>query len=185
MIGTSTVPGAFTEEVVTTMASAVERPIIFPLSNPISLAEANPQDILNWTNGTALVATGSAYDDVTINGKTISVAQCNNAFIFPGLGLGIICAQAERVTPGMMDVSIDELSRSVKIQDDPTERLLPQVSQMQDVSKNIAVAVAKKAVNEGIAKIGPEEDIEKLVSSNIWKPVYMPYKRVDHLTSNG
>lgn len=185
MIGTSTVPGAFTEEVVTTMASAVERPIIFPLSNPINLAEATPQDILNWTNGMALVATGSPYDDVTINGKTISIAQCNNAFIFPGLGLGIICAQAERVSPGMMDVSIHELSRSLEIQDDPQERLLPQVSQMQDVSKNIAVAVAKQAVKEGIARIGPEEDIEKLVSSNIWKPVYIPYKRVDHLRSNG
>lgn len=179
LIGTSTVPGAFTKEVVTTMASAVKRPIIFPLSNPLSLAEAIPPDILNWTNGMALVATGSPYNDVTINGKTIPVAQCNNAFIFPGLGLGIICAQAERVSSGMIDVSIDELSRSVNIQDDPHQRLLPQVSQMQEVSKNIAVAVAKKAVNEGIARISPEENIEKLVNSNIWKPVYISYKRVD------
>jgi malate dehydrogenase (oxaloacetate-decarboxylating) len=185
LIGTSTVHGAFTKEVVTTMASAVERPIIFPISNPINLAEAIPQDILNWTNGMALVATGSPYEDVTINGKTISVSQCNNALIFPGLGFGIICVQAEKVSPGMIDVSIEELTRSVNIQDDPNERLLPQMSEMQEVSKNIAVAVAKKAVNEGIARIGPEQDIEKLVNSKIWKPIYMPYKRMDHPQSHG
>lgn len=179
LIGTSAVQGAFTKEVVTTMASAVERPVIFPLSNPINLAEATPKDILKWTNGMALVAAGSPCDDVIVNGKIISVAQCNNAFIFPGLGLGIICAQAEMVSPGMIDVSIKKLSSFFKINNDPHERLLPQVSEMQEISKNIAVAVAKKAVEEGIARIGPEEDIGKLVTSNIWKPIYMPYKRVD------
>lgn len=184
LIGTSAVKGAFSREVVKTMASGVERPIIFPLSNPISMAEASPKDILNWTGGMALVAAGSPYDDVIINGEKISVAQCNNAFIFPGLGLGIICSEAEKVTSGMIDISIEVLSRSVKIGDDPHARLLPEVSQMQQVSKNIAIAVSKQAVKEKIARIGQEEDIEKLVNSNIWKPVYRPYKRVDHLQVN-
>lgn len=184
LIGTSAVNGAFSKEVVKTMALGVERPIIFPLSNPISRAEANPQDILNWTDGMAIVAAGSPHDDVIINGEKISVAQCNNAFIFPGLGLGIISSEAGRVTPGMIDISIVVLSRSVKIKDDPHARLLPEVSQMQEVSKNIAVAVAKQAVKEKIARIGQEEDIEKLINFNIWKPVYTPYKKVDHLQTN-
>jgi malate dehydrogenase (oxaloacetate-decarboxylating) len=184
LIGTSAVKGAFSREVVKTMASGVERPIIFPLSNPINLAEASPQDILNWTDGMALVAAGSPHDDVIINGEKISVAQCNNAFIFPGLGLGIICSEADKVTPGMIGISIDELSRSVKIKDDPHARLLPEVSQMQQVSKNIAIAVAKQALKEGIAGIELDEDIDKLVNSNIWKPVYRPYKRVDHIQVN-
>lgn len=180
LIGTSAVQGAFNQELVTTMASSVERPIIFPLSNPITLAEASPQDILKWTEGKALVAAGSSYDDVKIKGKLISIAQCNNAFIFPGLGLGIISAQAKRVSQGMIEVGIDELSNSVDILNDPQERLLPPVSKMPEISRNIAVAVAKKAVEEGIEGIDHQEDIEDLISSNVWKPVYMPYKRVYH-----
>lgn len=178
LIGTSAVPGAFNKEVVTTMASSVERPIIFPLSNPPTRAEANPQDILNWTEGRSLVAAGSPYDDVEINGKVIAIAQCNNAFIFPGLGLGIISAQARRVSQGMIDISIEELSNSVDIMKDPHERLLPQVSKMPKISRNIAVKVAKKAVEEGLAGIDSDVDIEELILSNIWKPVYMPYIRV-------
>jgi malate dehydrogenase (oxaloacetate-decarboxylating) len=174
LIGTSTIQNAFTKEVVTSMASAVERPIIFPLSNPITLAEAHPHDILKWTNGKALVAAGSPYEDITINEKTISIAQCNNAFIFPGLGLGVISSQAERVSHGMIDAAVDELSISVNSQDELNERLLPDVSNLKEVSKNIAVAVALKAVNEGIARIN-SLNIEKLIESNIWKPIYVPY----------
>jgi malate dehydrogenase (oxaloacetate-decarboxylating) len=106
LIGTSAVHGAFNEDVVRAMASAVERPIIFPISNPPSLAEADPEDVLIWTGGRALVASGSPHDDVTINGKKILVAQCNNAFVFPGLGLGVICARAKRVTPSMIDAAV-------------------------------------------------------------------------------
>ena len=177
LIGTSTIHGAFTKDVVTTMASAVKRPIIFPLSNPKTHAEAHPHDILKWTNGKALVAAGSPYDDFTINEKTISIAQCNNAFIFPGLGLGIICAQAERVSPGMIDAAVEELKHSVNIQNDPNERLLPDLSNLKKFSKNIAVAVALKADSEGIALI-ESENVEQLVESNIWKPRYVPYKGI-------
>ena len=176
LIGTSTVHGAFNKDVVGAMASAVERPIIFPISNPPSLAEATAGDILRWTSGKALVATGSPHEDVTINGNKIPVAQCNNAFIFPGLGLGVICARAKRVTPAMIDATVMELGSSVKLHADHDERLLPEVSKLQEVSKNIAVAVVKRAVDEGVARIDPEEDVEEVVNRNIWKPAYIPYR---------
>ncbi|MGZ7108014.1 MAG: NAD-dependent malic enzyme [Methanobacterium sp.] len=176
LIGTSTVKGAFTKEVVTAMAANVERPIIFPLSNPLTLAEAIPRDILHWTDGNALVATGSPFDDVFINGKRLSVAQCNNAFIFPGLGLGIISSHAERVTSGMIDAATLELANSVNIHNDFNVRLLPEVSRLREVSKKIGMAVASKAILEGVARNPGNENIEKLVNSNIWEPVYIPYK---------
>ena len=182
LIGTSTVHGAFSKEVVTTMASAVERPIIFPLSNPLTLAEAHPHDILKWTNGRALVAAGSPYDDVIVDGKRFTIAQCNNALMFPGLGLGVISAQAGRVSPGMIDAAVNELSNSVNILDDPKESLLPDVSNLREVSKNIAVAVAKKAASERIARIEPE-NVEQVVESNIWKPIYVTYKGIGNCPS--
>jgi malate dehydrogenase (oxaloacetate-decarboxylating) len=175
LIGTSAVNNAFDIEVIKAMASGVEYPIIFPLSNPPIMAEATPENILRWTDGNAIVATGSPYPDVILNGKSISVAQCNNALIFPGLGLGIICAQAKRVTSGMIDAAVKELSNSVNLQDDHHSRLLPEVSRLQEVSRNIAVAVVKKAIVEGTARINPNEDIMELVNENIWKPVYVPY----------
>ncbi|OEC86373.1 MULTISPECIES: NAD-dependent malic enzyme [Methanobacterium] len=175
LIGTSAVNSAFDIEVIKAMASGVEYPIIFPLSNPPIMAEATPENILRWTDGNALVATGSPYADVILNGKSISVAQCNNALIFPGLGLGIICAHAKRVTSGMIDAAVKELSNSVNLQDDHHSRLLPEVSRLQEVSKKIAVAVVKKAIEDGTAKINPNRDIIELVNENIWKPVYVPY----------
>ena len=181
LIGTSTVQGAFTKEVVTAMAANVERPIIFPLSNPITLAEATPHDILHWTDGKALVAAGSPFDDVIFNGKHLSVAQCNNAFIFPGLGLGIISSQAKKVTSRMIDAATIELANSVNTPDNSNVRLLPEVSMLREVSKKIGIAVARQAISEGVASTPENEDIEKLVDSNIWEPVYMPYKPLNNV----
>jgi malate dehydrogenase (oxaloacetate-decarboxylating) len=175
LIGTSTNHGAFTREIITEMASNVDMPIIFPLSNPLTLTEAIPEDIINWTNGKALIATGSPFDDVLFQGKRFPVAQCNNALIFPGLGLGVISSQAERVTSGMMDAATIELANSVKL-NRKRPKLLPEVSQLQEVSKNIGVAVFKQAILEGVSRKRVDDDIEKLVDSNIWEPVYMPYK---------
>lgn len=176
LIGTSTDHGAFTKDVVTTMAARVERPIIFPLSNPLTLIEATPQDIYDWTNGKAIVATGSPFNDVNINDKSLSVAQCNNALIFPGLGLGIISSQAKRVSSGMLDAATIELANSVNVQDNTLPQLLPEVSKLQKVSKRIGVAVARQAILEGVARKPTYEDVEKLVESNIWEPAYIPYK---------
>ena len=172
LIGTSTVQGAFNREVITTMASHVERPIIFPLSNPLTLVEAIPEDIIRWTEGRALIATGSPFSDVEFQGKSYPVSQCNNALIFPGLGLGIISCQAERVTSGMLDAATMELANST---DDDT-RLLPEISQLQEVSKNIGVAVARQAILEGVARIREDGDVMNLVKSNIWEPAYVPYQ---------
>jgi malate dehydrogenase (oxaloacetate-decarboxylating) len=154
------------------MASHVERPIIFPLSNPLTLAEATPDDIIHWTEGRALVATGSPFSDVEFQGNSYPVSQCNNALIFPGLGLGIISCQAERVSAGMMDAATLELANSTTDQ----TRLLPEICQLQEVSKNIGVAVARQAILEGVARKRSDENVENLVESNIWKPVYMPYQ---------
>jgi Malic enzyme len=175
LIGTSAVNGAFDKKVIKSMASMVKHPIIFPLSNPPIMAEATPQDILNWTDGNAIIATGSPYPDVILNGKPISVPQCNNALIFPGLGLGIICAKVKKVTSGMIDAAVKELSNSVGLQDDHHPRLLPEVSKLQEVSINIAVAVVKKAIAEGNSRINPNRNIHELINENIWKPAYVPY----------
>ncbi|NYB52670.1 MAG: NAD-dependent malic enzyme [Methanobacteriaceae archaeon] len=172
LIGTSTVPGAFNQEVITEMASHVERPIIFPLSNPITLIEALPNDIIRWTGGKALIATGSPFDDVIFNEDSFPISQCNNALIFPGLGLGIISCQAERVTSGMMDAAIGELASAVDLKD---SRLLPEISELRIVSKKIGVAVARQAILEGVSSYSLE-NVEKRVESNIWKAAYVPYK---------
>nr|WP_231553508.1 NAD-dependent malic enzyme [Methanobacterium formicicum] len=175
LIGTSTVQGAFTRKVITTMASQVEHPIIFPLSNPLTLVEAVPDDLIRWTWGKALVATGSPFNDVNFRGKSYPVAQCNNALIFPGLGLGVISSQAERVTAGMMDAATQALASSAEEED--TQRLLPDVSHLMEVSKNIGMAVAQQAILEGVACC-QDNDVESLVESNIWEPVYRPYKPI-------
>ncbi|AXV40163.1 MAG: NAD-dependent malic enzyme [Methanobacterium sp. BAmetb5] len=173
LIGTSTVQGAFTREVITTMASQVEHPIIFPLSNPLTLVEAVPDDLIRWTGGKVLVATGSPFKDVNFQGQSYPVAQCNNALIFPGLGLGVISSQAERMTAGMMDAATQALASSVEEED--IRRLLPDVSHLMEVSKNIGMAVAEQAILEGVACC-QDNDVESLVESNIWEPVYRPYK---------
>lgn len=175
LIGTSTVKGAFTEDVVTAMGANIERPIIFPLSNPLTLIEAIPHDIYHWSDVKALVATGSPFNDVNINGKILPVAQCNNALIFPGFGLGIISCQAERVTSSMIDAATLELANAVDIHEYPYSKLLPDISRLQEVSKNIGVAVATQAMLEGVAR-KTTNDVAKLVESNIWEPTYVPYK---------
>ena len=175
LIGTSTASGAFNEKIIREMASHIDQPIIFPLSNPISLIEAVPEDIIKWTNGKALVATGSPFKDVMYNGKEYPIAQCNNALIFPGLGLGIISSQAMRVTSGMMDAAIMELASSVDLEGE-TPRLLPEVSKLQEVSKKIGVSVARQAILEGVSRQSSMDNVEKKVESNIWEPIYRPYK---------
>ena len=115
------------------------------------------------------------------NWKHLSVAQCNNAFIFPGLGLGIISSQAKKVTSRMMDAATIELANSVNTPDNSNVRLLPEVSMLREVSKKIGIAVARQAISEGVASTPENEDIEKLVDSNIWEPVYMPYKPLNNV----
>ena len=176
LIGVSGQPGAFTEAAVREMAKHVARPIIFPLSNPTSRSEATPQDLLDWTDGRALIGTGSPYEPATVGGKKIHIDQTNNSYVFPGLALGIIASKAKRVTDGMIMAAAKELARLAPTQKDKQASLLPSLSDSRALSRTIALAVGKQAIQDGQARVtGPELNDE--VQANIWEPVYVPYER--------
>jgi malate dehydrogenase (oxaloacetate-decarboxylating) len=177
LIGVSGQPGAFTEAAVREMAKHVARPIIFPLSNPTSRSEAVPQDLLNWTDGRALIGTGSPFEPVTVGGKKIHIDQTNNSYVFPGLALGIIASKAKRVTDGMIMAAAKELARLAPTQKDKQASLLPSLSDSRELSRTIALAVGKQAIRDGQAQVGGEGELEDEVHANIWEPVYAPYER--------
>lgn len=173
LIGVSGQKGLFTEEVVREMASHVARPILFPLSNPTSRAEAVPEDILNWTEGRALVATGSPFEPVTLeDGSIHPISQSNNTYIFPGIGLGVIAAGASRVTDAMFMASVRALSDMSPALEDPANPLLPPISDIRAVSRHIAKAVALQAQADGVAPTTSEAELDALIAKNYWKPVY-------------
>ncbi|WP_367026953.1 NAD-dependent malic enzyme [Methylococcus sp. ANG] len=172
LIGVSGVAGAFTETIVKTMAGQVLRPIILPLSNPTSRCEALPARILAWTEGRALVATGSPFADVAWGGRSFPIPQCNNAYVFPGLGLGILAADARRVTPGMFMAAAQALADASPAAADPDAPLLPPLTAIRSVSRRIALAVAKEAIAAGIAAPSSDADLERLVDERMWTPAY-------------
>jgi malate dehydrogenase (oxaloacetate-decarboxylating) len=177
LIGVSGVPGAFTEEIVREMARGAARPIIFPLSNPTSRCEATPADLLVWTEGKALVATGSPFADIAYKGRTIPVTQCNNSYIFPGLGLGILASGAKRVTDGMFmaaSMALAEASPALTKQDAP---LLPPLEGIRQVSRRIAIAVAAEAQKAGVAERMSEDETARLVDQRMWVPQYLRLTR--------
>ncbi|HAU1182829.1 TPA: NAD-dependent malic enzyme [Legionella pneumophila] len=175
LLGVSGQPNQFKEAMIKTMLSYCERPIIFPLSNPTSRAEAIPQDLLNWTAGKALIATGSPFEPVVINGHKIEIAQCNNSYIFPGVGLGVVAGQAKRVTDLMMmaaAVALSELAPAIRTGEG---RLLPELNSIREVSQHIARAVILQGIKEG--HIGPMNDneIDDSIKRTMWTPQYEPY----------
>ncbi len=174
LLGTSGVTGAFSEEVIKEMAKRVERPIIMPMSNPTPLAEATPADLLKWTDGKALIATGSPFEPVEYNGVTYEIGQSNNAFVFPGLGLGAIVTKAKVFTKGMFTAAADAVAHAVD-SSALGASLLPHVRDLQSVSFAVAVAVAKAAVEDGVARYSPE-DVEDAVRNAMWHPVYREIK---------
>ncbi|GAA3047845.1 oxaloacetate-decarboxylating malate dehydrogenase [Pseudonocardia yunnanensis] len=177
LIGTSGQGGAFTEPIVREMAAHTERPIILPMSNPTPLAEATPADLLAWTHGRALVATGSPFDPVTHGGVTYQIGQANNSLIFPGLGLGAIVARATRITDGMLTAAV----HAVAALTDPTTPgapILPPPVRLRDTSAAVAVAVACAAVRDGVARQTLDDDIEKRVHAAMWQPRYAPIHAV-------
>jgi malate dehydrogenase (oxaloacetate-decarboxylating) len=176
LIGFSTVKGIFSESIVREMAGKTGRPIIFPLSNPTSLSEAEPADLLAWTEGRALVATGSPFAPVAYNGKTIEIAQCNNVFIFPAVGLGVIASQARRVTDKMIQAAARALGNHSPALQDPAGSLLPKVSSLREVALDIAYAVGAKAQEEGLAAASEPEAFRKKVTESQWFPEYMGYE---------
>ncbi|HLF66693.1 MAG TPA: malic enzyme-like NAD(P)-binding protein, partial [Gammaproteobacteria bacterium] len=175
LIGASAVAGAFTEEIIRLMATNTPKPIIMPLSNPLSKSEATPHDLIQWTDGRAIIATGSPYPDVVYEGKQIRIAQCNNAFSFPGIGLGAIAAKAKYITDGMLWEAAQALSLCSHALDNPLEPILPKLTESKKIRRAIAVAVAKRAREEGIAQISPDADLEHEIDSMIWEPRYYRY----------
>ncbi|CAM4143214.1 oxaloacetate-decarboxylating malate dehydrogenase [Bacillus pretiosus] len=179
LIGTSTVAGAFKEEIIKEMASHVERPIILPMSNPTPLAEAKPADLIEWTEGRALVATGSPFEPVTYNGVTYVIGQSNNALIFPGLGLGTIVVRASVMTDGMFAAAAEAVASMVDTSQ-PGAPILPEVEELRNISEMVAIEVAKVAVAEGVARENlNDNDIKIAVKEAIWEPEYRQIKAVE------
>lgn len=170
LIGTSGVPGAFTEEVVRTMAEINERPAIMPISNPTNLCEAKASDIIKWSDGRALVVTGSPSDPVEYNGVTYNIGQANNALLYPGLGLGIIVAKAKTVTDNMLSVAAHGIA-SLQELSEPGAPLLPPVSKLKEASKLVAIAVVLETVKEGLNK-KDILDATDAVTKEIWEASY-------------
>ena len=173
LIGTSAEPGTFTEVIVREMAAHVERPVIFPMSNPTSKCEAKPVDLVNWTGGRALIATGSPFDPVSFGGRTMKIGQGNNVFVFPGLGLGTLVCEAKEVTESMFAAAAVRLAAEVNEEDFKAGMLFPPPSQIRRVSRAIAEAVVKQAREDGVAgRILNDEEIPAAVGAAMWDPAY-------------
>jgi malate dehydrogenase (oxaloacetate-decarboxylating) len=177
LIGVSAQAGIFNEEIVRAMAAAVARPVIFPLSNPTSCAEAAPQDLMSWTEGRAVIGTGSPFPPVVWGGKTMPVAQTNNAYVFPGMGLGVLAVKARRVSDAMFAAAARALADTSPAVSNPKACLLPPVSDLRAVAVRIATAVAKQARYEGVCAPFDEEALPGLIAAKMWEPVYRPYRR--------
>jgi malate dehydrogenase (oxaloacetate-decarboxylating) len=170
LIGTSTQTGAFTETIVRRMAATVDHPIILPLSNPTSRAEARPGDLIRWTDGRALVATGSPFPPVQHGSRTYRIAQANNALVFPGLGLGVAVARARRVSDGMITAAADAVA-ALSDATTPGSPLLPAVADLRTISAAVAIAVAGAAQREGLAQVPLTEPVQQ-VHQAMWRPRY-------------
>jgi malate dehydrogenase (oxaloacetate-decarboxylating) len=176
LIGVSGQAGAFSEAVVRAMAEHNQRPVIFPLSNPTSRAEATPADLEAWTEGRAVIGTGSPFPPLERNGARFKVDQTNNSYIFPGMGLGILSVTARRVTDTMFMAAAKCLAELSPARSNKSGRLLPPVSELRSVSFAVAKAVALQAINEGLARPREEQELESAIRSNVWEPVYLPYR---------
>jgi malate dehydrogenase (oxaloacetate-decarboxylating) len=171
LIGASGQGGTFTEVLMKRMASNVDRPVIFPLSNPTDNTEARPEDIIRWTDGRAIVAAGSPFKPVEYGGRSIPISQGNNAFIFPGLGLGTLLAEASGVTDAMITAAVGALAACVSDAEIAKGQLLPSVGRLREVAEQVAIAVIKQALHDGIATKSIA-DPAALVAANMWEPVY-------------
>ena len=174
IIGATGQPNTFTKEIVTLMAGRTERPIFMPLSNPTSKSEATPADLLEWTAGKALIATGSPFDPVHSGGRLHTISQANNVYIFPAVGLGVLAANAVRVTEGMFLAAALTLGEASPAKADPDAPLLPPLNEIRSLAKKIALAVAKQARDEGIADRVSDAELEARIEERMWEPVYRP-----------
>jgi len=177
LIGVSGQPGIFSEDIIRKMASVVENPIVFPLSNPSSCSEATPQDLMAWTHGRAMIGTGSPFPPVIRDSKPFTVDQTNNAYVFPGIGLGVLAVRARRVTDGMFVAAATVLADISPAARDPEANLLPPVAELRSVAVAVARAVARQARAEGQCAPFDDDALDDLIARKMWEPVYRPYRR--------
>ena len=177
LIGCSAQTGAFSQDIIQTMAKSCKRPIIFPLSNPDEKCEAKPEDILAWSEGHALVATGTAFPAVEYSNRLVEIAQCNNALVFPGIGLGVLAVGAKRLSKNMIWAASDALSHFSPSRKDSFLPLLPSLEQAQQVAKAIAHAVANMAIDEGLAEHKDRDKISEHIEEHFWEPRYLPFHK--------
>jgi len=178
LIGVSGQAGAFTEAAIRAMAQHTARPIIFPLSNPTSRSEAKPDDLVAWTDGRALIGTGSPFPPVMWNGQQRPVNQTNNSYIFPGVGLAVLAVNARRVTDSMFMAAGKALAELSPAKHDPFARLLPPVDQLRAVAIQVAIEVARQAQLDGVADACAEASVRQRIHALVWEPVYQPYRRI-------
>jgi malate dehydrogenase (oxaloacetate-decarboxylating) len=178
LIGVSGQAGLFSEEVIKAMKQHCNKPIIFPLSNPSRQVEATPSQVINWTNGEVIIATGSPFDPVEYNGDIFAVAQCNNSYIFPGIGLGVISANISRITDKMLQVASETLAAASPLANTGKGELLPPLTQIAQLSKEIAFAIAKVAYEQDLALELSDADLLAKIEQNFWNPEYRQYKRI-------
>jgi malate dehydrogenase (oxaloacetate-decarboxylating) len=176
LIGVSGQPGSFSEPIVRAMAANNARPVIFPLSNPTSRAEATPADIERWSDGRAVIGTGSPFPPLMRDGREFKVDQTNNSYIFPGVGLGVIAVQARRLTDTMFMAAAKALAAMSPARNDTGSNLLPPVTSLREVSISVAKATAYQARKEGLTDVA-ESDIEPAIHAKMWSPTYLPYRR--------
>ena len=175
LIGVSTQAGAFTQEMIQLMAKHVKHPIIFPLSNPTSRSEARPADLIKWTKGKAIIATGSPFDPVAYRGKLYQIAQCNNVYIFPGVGLALIATKARIASDSIFIEAAKILSKHSPMLKDPNGALFPTLDTLRSVTREIGIGVSQLIFKEGHARIPMPDSIEKLIDQKIWFPDYPSY----------
>ena len=178
LVGVSGQPSGFSESVVRAMAAQTAQPIIFPLSNPTSRCEATPSDLLAWTGGRAVIGTGSPFPPVMKNGASFRIDQTNNAYVFPGIGLGAIAVDARRISDGMLMAAARALAEGSPSRRDRKANLLPPVTALREVSRRVAIAVASQAQIEGFAVQTGADELAARVDAKMWTPVYRPYRRI-------
>ena len=178
LIGVSGVAGLFTEQVIRAMKQHCDLPVIFPLSNPIKQVEATPEQVINWTEGKVIIATGSPFKPVEYKGKTYKIAQCNNSYIFPGLGLGVVSANINRITDEMLLVASETLAEASPLANTGEGELLPPLTSIAALSKKIAFGIAKVAFKQKLALEISDEMLVAKIDRNFWHPEYRQYRRI-------
>jgi malate dehydrogenase (oxaloacetate-decarboxylating) len=178
LIGVSGQAGLFSEKIIKAMKEHCNKPIIFPLSNPSRQVEATPSQVINWTNGSVIIATGSPFEPIEYQGKIFPIAQCNNSYIFPGIGLGVISANINRITDEMLQVASETLANASPLANTGKGELLPPLTEIAQLSKDIAFAIAKVAFEQGLALELPDDEMQAKIERNFWQPEYRKYKRI-------